>query len=233
MALDRQGQGLRTCPTTPEESLYGQARPDHLPPRGQGWTQALAWWVLRRNGWDVRGRYPDASRLILIAAPHSSSFDWFWGMFVQWALGVRFSFLIKSAFFVPPLGVFMRWLGGIPVNRRRVRGLVPQAAAQFDGGQPCVLLLTPEGRTKPVSRLKRGFYEIASTAQVPVFAISFRYDERVIGLDGYVDLSGGFSAVEQRLKAHYGNMRGRHRGYLDDRSRWAVRPFDPRVKNYD
>ena len=185
----------------------------------------MAWWILRRSGWDIRGLYPDSQRLILIAAPHSSYLDWYWGMLTQWALGVKFSFLIKSAFFVPPLGWFMRWLGGISVNRKRIRGVLPEMLSLFSGSEPRVLLITPEGQTKPVARLKRGFYQIALSADLPVFVISFRYEERVISLDGYVDLTGGFEAVEERLKIHYRHIRGRHRGYLNDLSMRTVVPL--------
>ena len=228
--LFEQGEPLRTRPTRAEESLRQQPRPAHLPPRGASWTRSFAWWVLQRNGWDIRGLYPDASKFIIIAAPHSSRYDWYWGMFVQWALGVRFSFMIKHVFFVPPLSWLMRWLGGFPVNRRKASGAVHKATALFAQAEKCVLLITPEGRTKPVRQLKRGFYEIAKAAEVPVLVVSFRYDERVIALDGYADLSGGFEEVTQRLHAHYSQMTGRHRGYLDDVSKWACRPFPSDVE---
>ena len=57
--------------------------------------------MLRRGGWDIRGLYPDASKFVIIGAPHTSNYDWYWGMYVQWALGVRFSFMIKDMFFYP------------------------------------------------------------------------------------------------------------------------------------
>ena len=60
---------------------------------------------------------------------------------------------------------------------------------------------SPRRRTKPVRRLKRGFYEIARAVDVPVLVVSFRYDERVISLDGYVDMDGDFEDVETRLEA--------------------------------
>ena len=96
-----------------------------------------------------------------------------------------------------------------------------------------MLLITPEGRTKPVRRIKRGFYEIAKAVNVPVLAVSFRYDERVISLDGYVDMDGGFEDVETRLKAHYGTIRGRHRGYLDDLEMWAIKPLSKETEVYE
>ena len=82
-------------------------------------------------------------------------------------------------------------------------------------------------------RLKRGFYEIAKAVDVPVLVVSFRYDERVISLDGYVDMAGEFEDAEARLKAHYGTMRGRHRGYLDDLEMWAVKPLSKDTEVYE
>lgn len=233
MTLYRHGDPLRSGKTAPTQTLHGQTRPDHLPRRGNRWTQKLAWWVLRRSGWDIRGLYPDASRLIIIGAPHSSNFDWFWGMLVQWALGVRFSFFIKHVFFVGPLGWVMRYLGGVPVNRRRVRGAVTDAADLFAQHEKIVLFITPEGRTKPVRNLKKGFYKLALAAQVPVLVVSFRYDERVIALDGYLDMAGSFDQVAERLNTHYGPIKGRRRGYLNRLENWAVRPLPKNVKIYD
>lgn len=228
-----EGEPLRTRSTDVGETLFGQNPPPWLPPRGNWQTRRFAWWFLRINGWDIRGLYPDSGKFIIIGAPHSSNYDWFWGMFVQWALGVRFSFMIKSVFFFPPIGSFMRWLGGVPVDRRRAKGVVNKAVECFSDENKMILLITPEGRTKPVRTLKRGFYEIAKIAQVPVLVVSFRYDERVIALDGYIDLSDGFKAVAERLKAHYSTIKGRHRGYLDNRDMWAVRPLKEDVKTYE
>ena len=210
--------------------MRGLERPSFMPPRGPGWARRFAWFMLRRGGWDIRGKYPDAGKFLIIGAPHSSNFDWYWGMYVQWALGVRFSYMIKATFFYPPISWMLRFMGGIPVDRSRPGGLIGGAVEAFETRERFVMLITPEGRTKPVRAVKRGFYEIAKGADVPVLVVSFRYDEKVISLDGYLDLSGGFEAVEARLKAHYGTIKGRHRGYLDDLENWAVSPLSKGTK---
>ncbi len=223
--LYTKGQQLTAYRATPPDSLQHQERPAHLPPRGPGWARRFSWWMLRRFGWDIRGYYPDAEKFVIIAAPHSSTYDWYWGMYVQWALGVRFSYMIKRTFFVPPIGPIIRWMGGVPVNRSRARGLIDTAIEEFKANDRFVLLITPEGRTKPVRRVKRGFYEIAKGADVPVLVVSFRYDEKVISLDGYLDMSGEFEDVETRLQAHYGQIKGRSKGYLTDLENWVVKPL--------
>ena len=231
--LSTNSQLLTAYRATPPESLQHQDRPPQLPPRGPDWVRRFSWWMLRRFGWDVRGSYPDAEKFLVIAAPHSSNFDWYWGMYAQWALGVRFSYMIKRSFFFPPLSWVLRWMGGIPVNRAQARGLIRAAIEAFKTKDRFVLLITPEGRTKPVRHLKRGFYEIAKSAGLPVLVVSFRYDERVISLDGYLDLSGDFEAVAARLQSHYGQIKGRHRGYLSNLENWAVKPLSKDTSIYE
>ena len=216
---------LKTRPTEPSETMEGLERPDHMPPRGPNWARRFAWRMLRRGGWDIRGKYPDAPKFLIIGAPHSSNFDWYWGMYVQWALGVRFSYMIKAMFFWPPLSWLLRYMGGLPVDRDKPGGLIGAAIEAYNAHDKFVMLITPEGRTKPVQHLKRGFYEIAKGADVPVLVVSFRYDERVMSLDGYLDLSGTYKDVQERLLAHYGTIKGRHRGYLDNLENWAVSPL--------
>ena len=58
------------------------------------------------------------------------------------------------------------------------------------------------------------FCPFTKAANIPVLVVSFRYDEKVMSLDGYLDLSGDFEDVQARLQAHYGTIKGRyHAGY--------------------
>ena len=56
-----------------------------------------------------------------------------------------------------PLGVVMRYFGGIPVDRSALQGLVEQMTVRFEAAPQLVLGITPEGARGSVSRWKLGF----------------------------------------------------------------------------
>jgi len=84
---------------------------------------------LRAFGWRVAGTLP-YRRAVVIAAPHTSNWDLPFMLAVAYALGVKPSWLGKQELFRPPLGWILRWLGGIPVDRRAPQGLVGEYPAQ-------------------------------------------------------------------------------------------------------
>src|SRR5690606_2816966 len=68
--------------------------------------------ILRAGGWTIRGDWPDVPRLVVIAAPHSSGWDAFWGLAAKLAMGVDIAFIAKAELFRGPLGWLLRLLGG-------------------------------------------------------------------------------------------------------------------------
>ena len=53
---------------------------------------------------------------MIVGAPHTSGWDFVVGMVVIWALGLNMSWMAKDSLFGWPHGIFMRWLGGVPVR---------------------------------------------------------------------------------------------------------------------
>src|SRR5690349_14568081 len=87
------------------------------PRLGNSFTQAVARRLLALFGWRVEGTLPNEPKFVIIVAPHTSNRDFFVGVIAMFAVGVRLSFLGKHTLFWPPLGWFMRLLGGEPVDR--------------------------------------------------------------------------------------------------------------------
>ncbi|MEO6173253.1 MAG: acyltransferase, partial [Arenimonas sp.] len=52
------------------------------------WIQRLGRGVLKLGGWKIAGEWPNLSKMVMIAAPHSSGWDAVWGMAVKAAIGV-------------------------------------------------------------------------------------------------------------------------------------------------
>jgi 1-acyl-sn-glycerol-3-phosphate acyltransferase len=168
--------------------------------------------LLRLGGWRLEGKLPDRDRLVLIGAPHSSWWDGIWGLLMKVGLGAEVHFMIKRELFRGPLGVVLRKLGGIPIERGAARGAVEQTIDEFGRGEPLWLLITPEGTRKPVKRWKSGFWHIAHAAQVPVFPVAFHYPGKRIVLGPLFETTDDMHADIARLRAFYAPYRGKYHG---------------------
>jgi 1-acyl-sn-glycerol-3-phosphate acyltransferase len=142
----------------------------------------LARAILRLGGWRIEGAKPDLEKYVLVAAPHTSNWDFLWMICMAYALEIRVSWLGKDALFNPLVGWFFRLLGGIPVDRSAPSDLVSRLASRFASSKDLVLLVPVEGTRSHAPHWKSGFYHIAGAARVPV----------VLGFLDYAKCTGGF-----------------------------------------
>ena len=174
-----------------------------VPRRAYGPLALIGRLVLCAMRWRAEGRFPDNPRLVVAIAPHSSGWDFVIGAAFLFTLGLRVSFIAKHTLFFWPLGTFLRWLGGIPVNRARPEDLADAMATEFCSRGKLWLAITPEGTRTPGVRFKSGFYRIAKAAGVPVLPVYFNYRRRVTGFLPLVetgdDVAAGVEAVRRQL----------------------------------
>jgi 1-acyl-sn-glycerol-3-phosphate acyltransferase len=97
-------------------------------------SPALRWLskhLLRLLGWTLTGRMPaNTPKSVVIAAPHTSNWDFPYTLMVAFAMGLNIQWMGKKQLFRWPFRHLMRWLGGIPVSSRSI------AIDQF-GGRFC------------------------------------------------------------------------------------------------
>lgn len=188
-----------------------------LPPsaprvKPNAFTRWLGRSVLRLGGWRLVGPLPDVSKLVLIAAPHSSNWDGIWGFAAKLALGFEVRLLGKAQLFWWPLGPLLRRLGVIPIDRSSPHGTVEQAVAMIRRSDRIWYALAPEGTRKRVERWKTGFWKIAHEAQVPILPAYFHYPEKRIGVGPLFATSGDMAADIAALRAWYRPWMGKNRG---------------------
>ncbi len=164
---------------------------------------------LRLFGWRVEGRLPHHPCAVVIAAPHTSNWDLPFMLAVSWVLGVRPAWLGKHRLFRPPFGGLMRWLGGVPVDRRAPGGMVAEAAARLREADRLMLVVPPSGTRSRAPRWKSGFYHIARTAEVPILCTFLDYRRRVGGIGPTVAPTGDIAADMKVIRAFYEPIRGR------------------------
>jgi len=156
--------------------------PPLVPRRAYGVLRALGRGWLRLVGWRIEGDIPDLARCVVAVAPHSSNWDFVHAVAAVFALGLRVSFIGKHTLFRGSLGGFMRWLGGVPVDRTRANGLVDDMVDAFASSERLWLGIAPEGTRTRVEGFKSGFYRIALAAGVPILPVALNYRERALVL---------------------------------------------------
>lgn len=173
--------------------------------------QTLWYWLFRLIGWDGVYHKPDTEKFIIIVAPHTSNFDFFIGFIFSRAFGMPSpNFLAKDSAFRGVLGPIMRWLGGIPVNRRERTNFVDQVAAAFIERKRMILAITPEGTRSKVEYWKSGFYHIALKANVPIVMATIDYARKFITCGDMVVATGDMEADMDKIRAFYAGSTARH-----------------------
>lgn len=176
--------------------------------RGASLHRRLARSMLRLLGWTLLDLPQRPPRAVLVVYPHTSNWDFPLGILARAALGVSIRWAGKDALFRGPMGPFMRWLGGIAINRREPAGIADRLAAELRA-EDFLLAITPEGTRSLRPGWKSGFYRIARAAGVPVVIGTIDYGGRRIGLVDCFPLSGDETADLARIAACYRDCRGK------------------------
>lgn len=190
--------------------MYIPVLGDAVPRRGTLIFQSLGKFMLLLFGWRIEGTMPNRAKFIIVAAPHTSNWDFFFGIMAVFAIGFEAHWLGKDTLFTWPFGVLMHWLGGIPINRRVRLGAVDQAIALFTRHDRFIMGIAPEGTRKKVERWKTGFYHIAKGAGVPIVLAFFDYSRKVIGIGPVISPSDDMAADMKKIQAFYAGIAGKY-----------------------
>lgn len=174
---------------------------------------ALAKWVLRRLGWTLDFGGLPGRQGVMVVYPHTSNFDFPIGILAKWAMGMPANFWGKDSLFrVPLFGRWLKWVGGVPVNRSAPGGLVEQAAQHLrqcrEDRRYAWLVVAPEGTRKLMPGWRSGFYRVAHQADVPLGLATIDFARKHISVSQFVRLSGQQDADMAHIAALLGNPQG-------------------------
>ncbi len=168
----------------------------------------LSRWIARLFGWRFDTQLPAEQRFVLIGYPHTSNWDFVLAMLFKSAVGLPFNWVAKHNLFIWPLGILMRALGGIGVDRSRTRGFIGQLADEFQRRETMVLGITPEGTRAHTDHLRSGFYHLALSAEVPVALGYICYKTKRLGIGPILHLSGDQHADMAQIREFYADKVG-------------------------
>ena len=183
---------------------------DNIPQRNNGFSQRCGQLYLAMTGWRFQSTLPNLKKFIVIIVPHSSNWDFMVGAGVIFSLDIKVSFMAKHTLFWQPFGTYLRWIGGVPIDRRAAHGSVGEAVEHFKRNDKFILAITPEGTRGKVKRWKSGFYHIACAANVPIVPIAFDFGPKVIKLGDAFEPTGDKEGDFQILAKFFEGVQGKN-----------------------
>ncbi len=169
-------------------------------------ARTFRWGVRRwyaRQGWSEERIIPIERKFVVIAAPHTSNWDFLYFLGVADKLGLPLSFMGKASLFRWPFRKMMLELGGIPVDRSQSRNMVDQMIAEFQSRDTFMLTIAPEGTRGKVRQWKTGFYHIAVGAGVPLVCGLMDYAKKRGGLGPAMWPTGDYDEDMDPVSAYY------------------------------
>ena len=147
--------------------------------------------------------------------PHTSNWDFVVGILAKWGIGIAVTFWGKDSLFkVPIFGRWLRWLGGVPVDRASANGIVGQMSRELiaarEQGRFLWLALSPEGTRRRANEWRSGFYHVAREAGVPLGLVFLDYGRREVGVQHFMMLTGNVMVDMAELREQFAHRAGRH-----------------------
>ncbi len=168
---------------------------------------------LQALGWKLRYAGLPAARGVMIFYPHTSNWDFFYGMLAKWAITFPLKFLVKEKLFQGAtgyfIGGFVRYWGGEPIERGVSSGAIPKLAERIQQSDWFWLAITPEGTRSYTPYWRSGFYHIALAAKVPVVCAFIDYEKKEIGIYQSLELTGDEEADLAQIRIIYQDACGK------------------------
>lgn len=168
--------------------------------------------ILKLLGW--KHRVPEefkVKKAVMIGAPHTSNWDILYSIAGMWAAGYTPKFFIKKEWIDKPvIGGFLKWLGGIPVDRGKRNNLVQHSVDMLKQADELVLLVPVEGTRKRVNAWKKGFYYIALESGLPLLLAYLDYGKKEAGVGRMMYVSGDFEKDMTEIEDFYKDVTAKH-----------------------
>ena len=179
--------------------------------------RALQWLgrtVLSFLGWKVNGGISDeheGKKLVVVLAPHTSNWDGILGVAAIAGLDAKITFIGKHTVFKYfALGAFMRYMGGIPVDRTKPGGIIQDAIDQIREMNGTLIGMAPEGTRSKVKEWKTGFLRIADELNTKIVPASIDFAKKEILLGKIFSPSGDNLKDIAKLKNYYKAFTPKH-----------------------
>ena len=170
----------------------------------------ISLFLLKILGWKKEGTLPVEKKYVMIAAPHTSNWDFLYTILIAFAFKLKIFWMGKNTLFKKPFGPLVKWMGGIPVNRDRSNNLVDETIAWFNKNERLVIVVPPEGTRSKTTYWKTGFYHIAYGDGVPILLGYLDYKRKAGGFGPTFHPTGLIDDDMVIIRDFYSNITGRN-----------------------
>lgn len=165
--------------------------------------------ILKLSGWKIVGTFPEVEKSVIIAAPHTSYWDGFWGFIALEAVGIPYAILADESLFHFPMSVLMKIIRAVPVNVKG-KDAIHGATKVLKDNDNIHIIICPEGQLAPTDRWNPGFYHIARIAEVPVVVAAIDYSRKEISFRGVISDLSDKNEVFRILKEKYSDCTAKY-----------------------
>jgi 1-acyl-sn-glycerol-3-phosphate acyltransferase len=164
-------------------------------------------WFFKFRGWKIKGQIPaEISKCVIIAAPHTSNWDFVFSLGALHILGYKVNYMVKQELFVFPFSLLLKKSGGISVDRKKNNNVVDEMVAKMVQADKMFLMLSAEGTRKRVDKWKSGFYYVAQKANVPICTGFLDYAKKEAGFGPVIHVTGNMNEDLNKIKAFYSTI---------------------------
>ena len=175
----------------------------------------LLFWI---KGWQVKGGVPeDLKKAVIIAAPHTSYWDFVYARAAFFIMGLPVKITVKKEVVsAPVIGWIARKFGAIGIDRapknsslKRRPSMVDAMVDLINEREQLIMMVTPEGTRKYVPRWKTGFYRVAQEANVPIILGYLDYKNKYAGVGPVFYPTGDYKADLPEIMGFYKDKQGK------------------------
>ncbi len=173
--------------------------------------------IFKLGGWKITHYLPsEIKKCVIVAAPHTSNWDFVFGMGALKFMKLKLRFSIKKEWIIFPFKKLFLSLGALPIDRSPKNNSTEKTSTVdamvhlFESRDDLKLLITPEGTRKRVEKWKTGFYYVALKANVPIALGFMDYKKRECGIDKIIYPTGDFKNDMKQVMEFYKNINAKH-----------------------
>ncbi|MCH2652085.1 MAG: 1-acyl-sn-glycerol-3-phosphate acyltransferase [Gammaproteobacteria bacterium] len=171
--------------------------------------QKIGKFFLTITGWKFKGDIPRSDRIILVAGPHTSNWDFLLALAFIFGLNLNVFWIGKHTLFKNGFSKIMRKLGGIPVDRASPELLMNEVSHIVKKQQGVIIAISPEGTRKKVERLKSGFLRIAKTTNSQILLAGIDFESKLIHLGKLFEPSGNTESDLLNVHNYFRQFKGK------------------------
>jgi len=190
-------------------SKYKIFIPEHLRAYRPIPLRWLGKFVIKVTGWKTTGHLPRDERVVLVAGPHTSNWDFVLAISLILSLDINLHWIGKHTIFKKGFRRLLRKLGGIPVNRSNPAALKNEINNVTEKYKGFIIGISPEGTRKKVEKLKSGFLRIANDTNSKIMMAGIDFSKKTIELGDFFSHSGDVDKDLIYIKKYFSNFVGK------------------------